>query len=122
VVADVRKLYNGEDRYFLTGWEAGGHTVWSMLFKHPKPSAPSRLRPQLRRPLSRFRLLQRARAARICPSPCFKWPRGARSPGQFVYLQSQEAMKVAREHGFRNVSEKVVADKPHGPLADEVGH
>jgi dienelactone hydrolase len=36
VVADVKRLYVGEDRYFLTGWEAGGHTVWAMLFQYPE--------------------------------------------------------------------------------------
>ena len=36
VSADVRKLYHGESRYFLTGWEAGGHTVWALLLGHPE--------------------------------------------------------------------------------------
>jgi len=36
-------------------------------------------------------------------------------------MQSQEAIKTAREHGFRNVTERLAAaGKPHGPLADEV--
>ena len=43
-----------------------------------------------------------------------------KAPGKFVYLQSQEAMKAAREHGFRNVTERLVTGRPHGPLADEV--
>jgi len=42
------------------------------------------------------------------------------APGRYVYVQSQEAIKTAREHGFRNVTERVAAGKPHGPLADEV--
>jgi hypothetical protein len=42
------------------------------------------------------------------------------APGMFVYKQSQQARKIAEEHGFRNVSERIVADKPHSPLADEV--
>jgi hypothetical protein len=33
-----------------------------------------------------------------------------------VYLQSQEAMKTAREHGF----EHVASGRPHGPLAKEM--
>jgi hypothetical protein len=36
VVADIRKLFGGEDAYFLTGWEAGGHTVWPLIFQHPE--------------------------------------------------------------------------------------
>jgi hypothetical protein len=40
--------------------------------------------------------------------------------GKFVHRQSQQAMKVATAQGFRNVTERVVANRPHGPLADEV--
>jgi hypothetical protein len=29
-------------------------------------------------------------------------------------------MKTAREHGFENVTERVAAGRPHGPLAEEV--
>jgi hypothetical protein len=43
-----------------------------------------------------------------------------KAPGKYVYLQSQDAMKKAREHGFQNVNERVVKGKLHGPLADEV--
>ena len=43
-----------------------------------------------------------------------------KAPGQYVYLQSQEAMKTAREHGFENVTERVAAGRPHGPLAEGV--
>ena len=43
-----------------------------------------------------------------------------KAPGRYVYLQSQEAMKTAREHGFENVTERVAAGRPHGPLAEEV--
>ena len=35
-------------------------------------------------------------------------------------MSSVQAMKTAREHGFRNVTERVAAGKTHGPLADEV--
>src|SRR5437763_1956588 len=39
VAADVQKRFGGEDRYFLTGWEAGGHTVWAMTLQHPERMA-----------------------------------------------------------------------------------
>src|SRR4051794_6371773 len=35
VAADVQKRFGGEEHYFLTGWEAGGHTVWAMILQHP---------------------------------------------------------------------------------------
>lgn len=121
VAADVHKLYHGESRYFLTGWEAGGHTVWALLFRHPeevRAAAPavtnyaarcleggfssSPLRVEL--PVTVFQVDTLRDMA----------------PGKYVYSQSQEAMKTAREHGFRSVTERVASGKPHGPLADEV--
>jgi poly(3-hydroxybutyrate) depolymerase len=116
MVADVRKLLGGDDRYFLTGWEAGGHTVWSMIFQHPealRAAAPAVtnyagrcLEPGFSTAASRANL----------PVTVFQ----VVPPGKFVYTQSQQAMKTAEEHGYRNVSERIIRDKPHSPLADEV--
>ena len=36
VLADVAADWHGEPRAFLTGWEAGGHTVWAQTFRHPE--------------------------------------------------------------------------------------
>src|SRR6266404_276974 len=36
IARDLKRLYAAEDQYFLTGWEAGGHTVWAALFQHPE--------------------------------------------------------------------------------------
>src|SRR5262249_54218445 len=36
VLADVHRLWHGESTAFLTGWEAGGHTVWALTFRHPE--------------------------------------------------------------------------------------
>jgi len=121
VAADVRRLFGGEERYFLTGWEAGGHTVWPIIFQHPealRAAAPAVtnyagrcLDPGFSSAASRADLpvtVFQVEAGRDVP------------PGKYVYAQSQQAMKTAAEHGFRNVSERIVAGPPHGPLADEV--
>src|SRR6185503_19151562 len=36
VLADVHRELRGDSRAFLTGWEAGGHTVWAQTFRHPE--------------------------------------------------------------------------------------
>src|SRR5262249_51239559 len=36
VLADVRRRWHGESKAFLTGWEAGGHTVWALTFRRPE--------------------------------------------------------------------------------------
>jgi hypothetical protein len=120
VADDMRTLYSGEDKYFLTGWEAGGHTVWAMLLRHPeriRAAAPavtnfagrcmeggfsgSPSRAEL--PVNVFQVS----AGRDVP------------PGKFVYSQSQEAQRAAKEHGFAHVTETLV-DGQHGPLAEQV--
>jgi poly(3-hydroxybutyrate) depolymerase len=121
VVADVRKLFGGEDRYFLTGWEAGGHTVWPVIFQHPaalRAAAPAVTNYAGRCLESGFS----SRDSRAdLPVTVFQVESGRDvPPGRYVYSQSQQAMKIAGEHGFRNVSERIVAGKPHGPLADEI--
>jgi poly(3-hydroxybutyrate) depolymerase len=43
IVADIQKQYNGEEKFFITGFEAGAHTVWQFLFQQPeklKAAAP----------------------------------------------------------------------------------
>ena len=121
VVADIRKLFGGEDGYFLTGWEAGGHTVWPMIFQHPetiRAAAPAVTNYAGRRNGAGF---STAAARGICLVTIFQVASGRDAvPGRFVYMQSQQARKIAEEHGYRNVSERIIEDKPHGPLADDV--
>jgi poly(3-hydroxybutyrate) depolymerase len=121
VAADVRKLFGGEDRYFLTGWEAGGHTVWLMILTHPdalRAAAPAVANYAGRRLESGFS----AEASRAdLPVTVFQVQSGRDvAPGMFVYRQYQQARETAAEHGFQNVSERIIADKPHSPLAEEV--
>jgi dienelactone hydrolase len=122
VVSDVQRMYNGEEKYFVTGWEAGGHTVWAMIFQHPEvlrgaaPVTPNYLGrgmddekfstdPSLRDlPVKIFE-------AGIGPAP---WP------NPHFIAQEREAMNVAGAHGYQNVSKQIVQGKSHGPLADEV--
>lgn len=124
VVADVKKRYGGEEKYFLTGWEAGGHTVWAMLFQHPealRAAAPVSTNYKGRW-MSDASFSKAPERARLPVKVLFC---GTVSPdmqvGWDAWLgQTKEAMRVAGAHGFENVSLTVVKGKPHGPLADEV--
>jgi dienelactone hydrolase len=122
VARDVTRLYAGEDQYFVTGWEAGGHTVWALLFQHPealRAAAPV---------ATNFHGRCMEDAAFSSSPQRVKLPitvLGGESdagwkPKQPLYTQSQEAIKIAREHGYENVSESVAPAKGHGPLAEEV--
>jgi poly(3-hydroxybutyrate) depolymerase len=117
IVADVHRLYGGEERYFLTGWEAGGHTVWAMLFQHPerlRAVAPVSTNYQGRWMTPEKFSTSPARA--VLPVRVFQ---SAHPPTQFLAQQTANAIAIAKEHGYTSVSITPV-DKPHGPLADEV--
>src|SRR2546423_6241623 len=36
VLADVHARWGGDTRAYLTGWEAGGHTVWAQALRRPE--------------------------------------------------------------------------------------
>jgi dienelactone hydrolase len=122
VVRDVTRLYAGEDRYFVTGWEAGGHTVWPMLFQHPEALRGAALvSPNYRgRCMDDVPFSSSPQRIKL-PVTVFGGESDAGwNRGQPLYMQSQDAIKLAREHGYESVSESVAPGKGHGPLAEEV--
>lgn len=122
IMQDVTKQYAGEDKYFITGLEAGGHTVWGILFNRPEAVRA---------------------AALVCPNYLGRWvdeqhissaPERAALPirnfvgtkdtlcsaGSPIYTQMQKAVTLAGAHGYKNVSLVRVEDKGHERLATEV--
>jgi len=122
IMQDVVKQFGGEDHYFVTGFEAGGHTVWGILFNHPEAVRGAVL---------------------VCPNYLGRWVDEAHissaversgvpirnfvgtkdelcSPGNPIYTQMQRAMNLAEAHGYKNVSLTRVEGKGHERLADEV--
>jgi dienelactone hydrolase len=122
VASDIRKRYGGEDRYFLTGWEAGGHTVWALLFHHPdNVRAVAATSTNYAGRCLEDGAFSSAPVRTDLPvhllggalDPGWK-------PGQPLFEQSQRAKQTAEQHGFRNLSEQIVPGKGHEPLADAV--
>ena len=122
IMQDVTKQYGGEDKYFITGLEAGGHTLWGVLFNHPEAVRG---------------------AAIVCPNYQGRWVDEAHistapersalpirnfvgakdslcAPGTPIYTQMQKAISVAEAHGYKNVSLTQIEGKGHERLADEV--
>ena len=122
IMQDVAKQYGGEDKYFITGLEAAGHTVYGVVFNHPE--------------------VLRA-AAIVCPNYAGRWIDEAHissaaerstlpvrnligtndtlcAPGSPIYLQMQKAISVAEAHGYKNVSVMRIEGKGHERLAGDV--
>lgn len=122
IMKDVVKQHGGDDKFFITGLEAAGHTIFGIVFNHPE---------MLRG------------AALVCPNYLGRWVDESHistaserinlpvrnligtkddlcSPGNPIYTQMQRAISVAEAHGYKNVSIANIEGRGHDRLANEV--
>jgi hypothetical protein len=122
IMKDVVKQYSGEDKYFITGFEAGGHTVFGILFNHPEVLRGATL--SCPNYLGRWVDEQNISAAAERVNLPVKNFIGTKdelcAPGHPIYTQMQRAMTLAQTHGYKNVSLTQVEGKGHERFADEV--
>jgi dienelactone hydrolase len=124
VLADVRKHWHGEPRAFLTGWEAGGHTVWAQALRNPerwRGVAPVTANYQRRGVDSTS--ISRAPERTSLPIQAFRCgaPKGEVAGAmRFIDQQTALALGDARDHGFRPQPVRVVPGADHSPLAEPV--
>lgn len=122
VLADVRRDLGGEERAFLTGWEAGGHTVWALTFRHPERWRA--VAPVSTNYLGRWldeAAFSKDPARETLPVRVLFCEKAAAPQGwEFFRAQTSNATKAAAAHGFAHVTLAEVPGRPHGPLADEV--
>jgi len=124
VLADVRRQWRGEPKAFLTGWEAGGHTVWAQAFRHPerwRGVAP--VTPNYQRRGLDARSFSHSPERGTLPIQPFRC--GAPEGEIAAYIsqvdaQIEQALRDAREHGFHPQPMRVVAGADHGPLPEAV--
>jgi len=122
IMQDVVKDYRGEDRFFLTGLEAAGHTIWGVLFNHPESVRAAVL---------------------VCPNYAGRWIDEAHvsnapervdlpirnfvgandtlcSQDSPIHTQMMRAVTIAGEQGYKNVALVRIDGKGHERLAGEV--
>lgn len=122
VMKDVVEKWNGEEDFFVTGFEAGTHLLWMLVFNHPE-------RLKAAAPVAgnyRSRCVEEQKistdAARI------KLPIigivgendegfGPKSPN---YNQWTDPKALAIKHGFTNIQEKILPGVAHVPMPDVV--
>ena len=122
IIKDVKEDYAGSDKVFITGFEAGAHLVWAMVFKHPEMLYAAA-------PVAgnyRSRCLEDSSfsndVSRIeLPIKNFT---GSNDKGfginGNIYYQFIEAKNLALSKGYKNISETQVKGKDHVPLPEEV--
>jgi hypothetical protein len=124
MLADIHDRWAGEAKAFLTGWEAGGHTVWAQALRRPerwRAVAPVSSNYQ-GRGLSEA-TFSKDPARTTLPIRVF-WcgaPTGdAVQAMGFFHHQTDQAKADAKLHGFAAISEEAVPGKDHGPLPEAV--
>lgn len=124
VLSDVATRYGGEERVFLTGWEAGGHTVWAYTFRHAERlNAAAIVSPNWRGRWMADGAWSTAPSRASLPVEILFCDRSKveHPEGWDAWVgQSKEAMDVAAAHGFRKVALVNLPGRPHGPLAADV--
>jgi hypothetical protein len=122
IMQDLVKQYGAEDKYFITGLEAAGHTIWGILFNHPESVRSAALVcPNYRGRWVDEQRISTAAARTDLPIRNFVGTKDmVCSPGNPIYIQMQSAMELAQAHGYKNVALKSVEGKGHERLADEV--
>lgn len=128
VVADVAARFHGDRRVFLTGWEAGGHTVWALVLRHPEwfravapvtpnflgrwlDAAPAPAAPAAPRSADAAPAIE----VFVCGDPCM--PAAQRTA---IMTQTASAIEQAAARGLGHPAIHVVDGAPHGPLAAAV--
>jgi dienelactone hydrolase len=124
VLADVHRLWRGESKAFLTGWEAGGHTVWAQTLRHPErwrgvaPVTPN----YQRRGVDSMSISRAPERARL-PIQAFRCGAPTGDVARALTVLDQQvagAISDARNHGFRPRPVLVVPRVDHGPLPEVV--
>jgi dienelactone hydrolase len=124
VLEDVRTRFRGQEKAFLTGWEAGGHTVWALLFHHPErwagvaPVSPN----FAGRWLGAGSWSKAPERTQVPVRVFFSGPlQGAENlPRATLLQQTHEALQQAVARGFAPIPVQVLPKQPHGPQADAV--
>jgi pimeloyl-ACP methyl ester carboxylesterase len=115
IVKEVQKAFKGQPKFLVTGFSAGGHLAWQLVFLHPElllGAAPAAAN-------FRFRgisAVSNAKERAQLPIHGFNGVNDKPAINQ----QWDDAVQYARQHGYRNLSHDLVQGAGHQPFADQV--
>ncbi|MDB5253629.1 MAG: hypothetical protein JWP27_2798 [Flaviaesturariibacter sp.] len=122
VINDVKRLYGGADKVFITGFEAGAHLVWATAFHHPEQLfAAAMVAGNFRKRCEDGNTISGHPSRASLPLLNFvggddqDFGKGSRLYGQY-----EEAKELALTHGYTNLSETVLPGTGHVPVTRDV--
>ena len=122
IIQEVRRLYNGEEKIFVTGFEAGAHVVWSLVFNHPEYlKGVAIVAGNYRSRCVDEQAISKDPSRVSLPIRAFTGAKdetwGASSN---LFVQWTTARDLAKKNGYTIVDEAIVPDKGHEPMPGEV--
>ncbi len=122
IIKEVAAKYNGEQKIFLTGFEAGTHVLWSMVFNHPEwlKTAASVAGNFRNRCVEPSKISNDPSKKNLAIKSFVGEKDEYLAPSGKFYNQWTEVKSLATSHGYENVSETVLPNKGHVPMPEEV--
>ncbi|MDP4265691.1 MAG: dienelactone hydrolase family protein [Bacteroidota bacterium] len=122
VMKDVRQLYNAEEKIYITGFEAGAHLVWAMIFQHPEQlMAAVAVAGNYRNRCMETQSFSDDKSKNELPVRAMYGEKDSLfSKKGGLFSQWLEAKQLAEKHGYKNITEEEIKAKGHVPLPAEV--
>lgn len=122
IITDIKKNYGSADKVFLTGFEAGTHLLWAVVFQHPEwLCAAAPVAGNYRGRCVDDNVFSDDISKIQLPIKNFTGSEDEYFGKQGkLYSQYLEAKNLALSHGYKNISEIEIAGKGHVSLPDEV--
>jgi poly(3-hydroxybutyrate) depolymerase len=117
IVKEVQQEFKGQPRFFMTGFSAGGHLTWQVIFNHPELLAGA----VLAAGNFRFRgveTISKAPEAATLPIHCIQGDKdGVLAP---LTQQWNDALELAAKNGYKTPTRTIVAGAGHQQFSKEV--
>lgn len=117
IVDEIQQTYRGEPTFYLTGWSAGGHLAWHVIFTHPECLAGAVLVGANYAGRGVTTISTAPERAQL-PIYGLQGDRDARLMA--LNEQWQQATALAAQHGYRNITRALIPHAPHDPFPARV--
>ncbi len=117
IVKEVQKEYSGQPKFFVTGFSAGAHLTWQLIFLHAEVLAGAA--PVCGNFNARgIDKIERNAAAQKLPIHGFQGDKDQ----VLVHLNPQwdKAVALAGKHGYKNIARTVIPGGTHLPYQNQV--